>query len=54
MEERENFRKAWENQKNSEKKFEKDKIRDYQQGRIHQVKEMMEYKIYRQQQVYYI
>ena len=51
MEERENFRKAYEEQRNYEKRFENAKIQESQQNKINQVRGMMEFKINRQKQV---
>ena len=51
MEERANFRKAFEEQKNMGKKIENEKIKEYQQNKINQVKGMIQFKIQNQKQV---
>ena len=51
MEERANYRKAIEEQINMGKKIENEKMKEYQQNKINQVKEMIQFKIQNQKQV---
>lgn len=50
MEEREKFRRAVEEQRNYEKKIENAKVKEYQEGKINQMKMFSEFKIQRQRQ----